>query len=82
MTTSYEKDLEEFKSELIRIETSNEERLKKAARALEEAGTVETHKISRRIWADLYSMRSRGFITLDYIKDVLPKKYQDWESKK
>ena len=76
-SSSYEKDLQYFKDGLTRIEKLNKKGIEKMARALEEAGTVKTHKISERITIDLKPMIDKGLIDPLFIPEVLNAKYKE-----
>jgi hypothetical protein len=81
----YRKDLGSFRAGLIAGERFKRNAIKKLARDLEEAGTIEVHKISSRIVSDL-----RDLISSSYPSMVLEEKYKiphkeykeykDWKS--
>ena len=89
--TVYRKDLADFVTGLDRAEKLKKRDIERAARALEEAGTVELHKISARIKSGLskkilqdgrLSKKWREQVISDYCADVervLDEKYKSPE---
>lgn len=67
----YRKDLKDFEGGLIAGEKYKKNGIIKLAKDLEKAGTVDIHKISARLRADLKHIIDRGFLSSSYISDVL-----------
>jgi hypothetical protein len=67
----YQKDRKDFESGLIAGEKFKKNGIIKLAKDLEKAGTVEVHKISARLKADLKHITDRGFLESPYINKVL-----------
>ena len=73
----YRHDLSDFKKGLIAGEKFKKDGIKKLARDLERAGTIEINKISIRIKSDLQSLTESGLLQKTYIHWVLDNKYKD-----
>lgn len=73
---TYREDLSNFRGGLIAGERFKADGIRKLAKDLEKAETIETHKISARIKSDLKDIIEKRFLTLDYVAMVLDEKYK------
>ncbi len=78
----YRKDLKDFEGGLIAGERFKKDGIIRLAKDLEKAGTVEMHKISIRITADLKPMIDRGSLAKGYIHNTLDEKYKAQRGRK
>lgn len=72
----YRHDLGDFKKGLIAGEKFKANGIKKLAKELEAAGTVELRRISTRIRTDLKILIENGLLSKDYVNQVLDIKYK------